>query len=483
MQNAIQIEWPEWDRIINKKFIPLTEDKSRYMVLYGGRASSKSDFAAKLLIHRCIFDNYFRCIGVRKTLKSVKDSLYTNIKEKIEDFGLDHLFEFKVQPPEIIFKPNGNKFIFRGFENIKQIKSIENPTCVIYEEDIPDEADFITITNTIRTSKADILQEIFCIQPEVTGDHNDHWFFKFFFADNIGQKSFSTKKYVEVDGKIEQISITAHHSTYNDNAFVDKKNLAYLESLKQSNPYRYLIDCLGEWGTPDVNGLFYYNFSRTDNVSTSIGYNPEKSLHISFDQNRFPYYSCSIWQLEGKTAYCIDEIAAKTPNNSAEGICRLFKQKYHSHTAGLFVYGDPSGRKTDTIKSEGINHYKLILTELDRYHPQMRVAIVAPNVEMRGMYINEIFKNGFNGVSIQISDKCNYMITDLMNVKQAADGTKLKQRENKDGVTQEKYGHLSDTLDYLICEAFKSEYMEHKDGGIKLEPIFGKREINPRSSY
>lgn len=96
-----KVEWCEWIDIINEAFIPLIDNKDRYIICKGGRGSSKSDAIAKKLIYRCLNENYFRCILIRNTYGSIKDSSYQTLKDIIIDLGLQDLFEFKIQPLEI----------------------------------------------------------------------------------------------------------------------------------------------------------------------------------------------------------------------------------------------------------------------------------------------------------------------------------------------------------------------------------------------
>ena len=181
------VQWCEWDLLVNKRFIPLIENKDRYVIMYGGRGSSKSNFEAKKLIHRCLSEPYFRHILIRNTYATIKDSSYQTIKDIIYELGLQSLFEFKLQPLEI-HCVNGNCFYARGCDDTQKLKSIKDPTGAWYEEDIPTEEDFITITTSIRTEKAKYLQETFTINPEVEGNFQEHWFYKRFFGDRVEKK-------------------------------------------------------------------------------------------------------------------------------------------------------------------------------------------------------------------------------------------------------------------------------------------------------
>jgi phage terminase large subunit len=129
------VNWCEWPKIINVKFDELRKQiiklKHRYVILYGGRGSSKSDFIAKYLIYRCLSDSYFRCVLVRNTYETIKESQYATIKDTIDDLGLSELFQFKLQPLEIICQ-NGNRFIARGCDDTTKLKSIKDPSMVWY---------------------------------------------------------------------------------------------------------------------------------------------------------------------------------------------------------------------------------------------------------------------------------------------------------------------------------------------------------------
>lgn len=467
------VNWCEWEDILNETFIPLIDNLDRYIICKGGRGSGKSDWAAKKLIYRCLTENYFRYILVRNQYNSIKDSSYETIKQIVYDLGLQDLFEFKVQPLEICCI-NGNKFIARGCDDAKKLKSIKDPTGVWYEEDIPTEADFITITSSVRTTKADYLQEIFTINPEVEGNYQDHWFWIRYFKDKPENENFSdlttiritrfnaeTKKMEERD---IDLTYTVHHSTYHDNKWIPDEFVAALMALKTQNPYYYTIYCLGHWGNKQLGGLFYKNFNVGRNTY-NYQYNPNIPLHISFDFNVNPYMSCSIWQIVGKAIYLIDEIAGKSPQNSTPAVCKEFKKKYFAHRAGLFVYGDRNGKNEDTRTDKGQNDFKIIATELEIFRPTVRVPSMNPPVAMRGNFINAIFGENFDDISIFLFESSIYLKNDLLFGKEDSDGTKFKEKvKGEDGRQYEKYHHFSDTMDYMVCAAFNDSFSKFQNG-------------------
>ena len=171
----ITVDWPLWRKIINDKFVPLTKISDRYVILYGSRGSGKSDYVAKQLVYNCLTHRYFKCILYRKKYNTIQESSYENLKQTIYTLGLQDLFTFRVSPLAIVCI-NGNRFLARGGDDPGSLKSIKDPTCVWYEEDVPEEEDFATISLTIRSNKADCLQEYFTINPEIEGDYTENWF-------------------------------------------------------------------------------------------------------------------------------------------------------------------------------------------------------------------------------------------------------------------------------------------------------------------
>jgi hypothetical protein len=242
------------------------------------------------------------------------------------------------------------------------------------------------------------------------------------------------------------------------------------------------------YGNPfsQSGGEFYKCFDRTKHVKDvrkvpgfddgARAYNPNLALHASFDFNVNPYMTLTIWQLVGKKAYQIDEICLPNPGNTTPAICREFLRRYQGHSAGLFIYGDPTGVQEDTRSEKGSNDYTLILKILAEFKPRRRVFAAAPAVMMRGNWINVILEKGHEGIEIIIDQRCTRTIADYTYGKEASDGTKLKEKtKNPDTqVTYEKYHHCSDANDYLLTFAFLAEFQRYQSGASSHVPKTGK---------
>jgi len=250
-------------------------------------------------------------------------------------------------------------------------------------------------------------------------------------------------------------------------AYHNQHNLPsnYIENQK-ANLHSGLQDML-IYGNPfsKAGGEFYKCFVRNQHVKP-LKYDPKIALHITFDFNVNPYITCLIWQIVGKKAMQIDEICLSSPTNRTADACREIKRRYASHgKTGMYIYGDPAGKHEDTRQEKGYNDFTIIMSELAAFAPSKRVALSAPSVIMRGNFINTVFEKNFMELEFVIGDKCKNTINDYTYLKEASDGTKLKEKAKENGVTFEKFGHCSDANDYFLCQAFLAEFTKYQRPG------------------
>lgn len=479
----MEVKWPRWNKIINDHFVPSIHNRDRYLIEWGGRGAAKSDAIAKKLIFRCISEKYFRYLLVRENYNTVKNSQWQTLKDIIHDLGLESLFRFSQTPLEITCV-NGNKFIAVGCDNVAKIKSVKDPTGAWYEEDIPDEKDWITITTSIRTGKATYLQEVFTINPEVEGAYEDNWFWKRFFQHRT-EKQFRGVTIIEVEKKKIELAYTSHHSTYHDNRWIPDEFKAFLEDMKRTNPYYYTIYTLGEWGNKITGARAYKPFDRARHLCRTI-YNPNEPVHLTFDFNVKPYMTLCVWQVYTnpvsgrKKAVQVDELLGLDPLNNTKGVCRMFRDRYFNHTAGMFVYGDPAGRHEDTRQERGFNDYAIIAKELIQFSPRIKVAEAAPPVVQRIAWINTILESPEKyNIELWFNEKLTHTVMDYIYGKEAADGTKFKEKDKDDSGAQfERYHHITDANDYFLTMLFRSEFNLYLRGNRQREYLSGEARHN-----
>jgi hypothetical protein len=239
----------------------------------------------------------------------------------------------------------------------------------------------------------------------------------------------------------------------------------YIESKKfdlSSEQFGRMI-----YGDPfmKTGGEFYASFDRSLHVGRCEPI-PGEAVHISFDQNVVPYITGTVWQIHSDNGVYyvreIDEFCLSNPNNKTEKLCEHIILKYHDlmKSGGLYYYGDASGKHRDTRGLE--NDYDIIRRMFAPYisNTSDRVVYKNPSVNKRRMFFNRILERKLP-IRFMLDTDCKYTIADFEYLKETPEGTKLKQtvRDDKQGATYEKYGHTSDSADYLICSAFES-YMD-----------------------
>jgi phage terminase large subunit len=128
--------------------------RSRYKVLYGGRASTKSWTAAQALVE--LANSYEkRVLCTREVQKSIKDSSKRLIEDTIKRHNLEHRFE--ITQAEIRNKVTGSAFVFYGLKDTQSIKSMEGiDICWIEEGESVSENSIKDVFPTIRKADSEI---------------------------------------------------------------------------------------------------------------------------------------------------------------------------------------------------------------------------------------------------------------------------------------------------------------------------------------
>lgn len=365
----------------------------------------------------------------------------------------------------IISFVNGAALFFRSLDNYKAIDGITIGWAILDEtKDTREEALKEVILGRLRQPSILGYNPLYVL----TSPAKVPWLNEFFELEahetEINTRIFSDRTYFDKQINNKRVVIC---STYHNAKHLPPD---YIANQKQNLP-SHLQDML-IYGSPFTKsgGEFYKYFDRTRHVQ-ACAYNREEALHISFDFNVNPYITLIVCQIKDKTRLeIIREYCLEHPRNTTEGLCKAFARDFQGHAGGLFVYGDPAGKAQDTRLERGHNDYTIIRAALKDFHPAMRIEQKAPAVVTRGNFINKILESQIYELSLCIDPGCSNTIADLSYIKEAADGTKAKTRETKNGVSYEKYGHTSDALDYLITTAFKEQYQKYLRGGSEKRP-------------
>lgn len=103
----------------------IAEGKHTYYDLYGGRGSTKSSFISVEIVLGMMQDPLANAVIFRKYAVTLRESVYEQIQWGIDALGATDLWEAKVSPLSFVYKPTGQKILFRGLDKARKTKSIK----------------------------------------------------------------------------------------------------------------------------------------------------------------------------------------------------------------------------------------------------------------------------------------------------------------------------------------------------------------------
>lgn len=433
------------------------------IVLYGGAIrGAKSYWGCMEIITLCFLYPKSRWLILRESLPTLRRTLLVTFQSEFLDKGLgDYVSEFNQQTLTLTWN-NGSQMVFmaESFDTDKELNRFKGLEINGAFLDEANELQEVTFDKVIERSGSWFGSKGCPTKILMTANPSNNWLKERIY--NKWKEGTLPKGIAYIPAKIT------------DNPHIPKE---YLEGLKMLPRYQYEVFVEGNWDIQlKVGGEFYKCFELDAHVKAGLRYDPTLPLHISWDDNVNPYLPLGIFQIHGKEAWMIDEIAGVSPGNTVKAVCNEFIRKYPNHMAGVFVYGDATAKKEDTKMEKGHNFYRLVQDYLKDYKPSLRVLSSNPSVVMRGNFINTVLEKNIYDLRICISENCRFAINDFILLKEAADGTKNKEMDTdpKTKVRYQKYGHFTDLFDYFFVSAFGAEFAKYQTGGNGLNVTMGK---------
>lgn len=314
---TINIDLTELPNLTNDIFYPLYLNDDRYLVLMGGGGSGKSVFTAQKIVVRMLTEQKHRILVLRKVAKTLRESVFMEIKNAIYRWGLEKLFKIpKGTSSELhISCINGNEILFAGLDDVEKLKSISGITSVWMEEASEcSPEDFRQLDIRLRGRTMNYKQMMITFNPI---DIN-HWLKKEFFD-------------------MQKPNATVLHSTYKNNRFLDDEAIRVLEAFRETDPYFYQVYALGEWG---VLGKTIFNAQKVNE-------------RISYLRNHDPVVSRGYFVYQKDTS---DKIIDSTIKwiEADDGYIKIFEspKSYVPYVLG----GDTAGDGSDNFTGQMINN-------------------------------------------------------------------------------------------------------------------------------
>lgn len=407
--NKVNVYLPD---VVGKGYKDFWNFKGRYRCCKGSRASKKSKTTALNLIYRIMKYPQANLLVVRKVFGTLKDSCYTELKWAIHRLNVASLFDCKLSPLEITYKPTGQKIYFRGLDDPLKITSITVDVgclCWLWIEEayeITSEDDFNMLDESIRGITPEGLYKQITITFNPWNEH--HWLKKRFFD-------------------VEDDNILAMTTNYMCNEWLDEADLKVFEDMKINNPRRYQVAGLGNWGITE--GLVYENWDENvfsvDEITKLPGIKSVFGLDFGYTNDPTALF-CGLIDESNKTLYVFDEIYENGLSN--EDIANKIREKGYSKEKITADCAEP--KSIDRLRTLGIR--------------QVRASRKGKDSINNGIDYIQDFK-------ILIYPKCTNFIKEIGNYTWDKD-KKTGKPINK---PVDDYNHLMDAMRYALEDFIK----------------------------
>lgn len=280
----------------------------------GGRGSLKSSTVSVLVPLLLINNPCTHALVLRKVANTIRDSVYAQYIWAIGELGMAAYWEAKVSPMELIYKPTGQKIMFRGADDPMKIKSIKVPF------------GYIAVTHFEEKDQFSGRAEIRNILQSTMRGGSKYWNFESY-NPPISRDNWANKDSLE-----ERADRLCHKSTYLQAPpeWLGEQFLAEAEHLKATDERAYQHEYLGipvgtggnVFDNLELREITDEEMSHFDHIYQGVDYgwfpDPFAFIRLHYDRAR-------------ETIYLMDEIYQNKLTNEASGniiIQRGYKDAY-----------------------------------------------------------------------------------------------------------------------------------------------------------
>lgn len=276
--------------------------------LSGGRGSLKSSCVSFLVPPLLIANPGTHALVMRKVGNTIRDSAYAQYLWAIGELGMADYWGAKVQPMELIYKPTGQKIMFRGADDPMKIKSIKVPF------------GYIAITHFEEKDQFAGRPEIRTILQSTMRGGAKFWNFESY------NPPISRDNWANKDSLKERADRLCHKSTYLEAPpeWLGKQFLSEAEHLRLTDEMAYRHEYLGE--ATGTGGNVFEKLELREITDKEIAVFDH--IYQGLDFGWFPDPLAFIrlhYDRARETIYLLDEIYAnKMPN---ETVAKKIKEK------------------------------------------------------------------------------------------------------------------------------------------------------------
>lgn len=277
----------------------------------GGRGSLKSSFVSIVVPLLIVQNPGTHALVLRKVANTIRDSVYAQYIWAIGELGMAAYWGTKVSPMELIYKPTGQKIMFRGADDPMKIKSIKVPF------------GYIAVTHFEEKDQFAGRAEIRTILQSTMRGGPVYWNFESY-NPPISRDNWANKDSLE-----KRADRLCHKSTYLDAPpeWLGEQFLAEAEHLKETDARAYQHEYLG---IPVGNGGNVFEKLELREI-TDDEVNSFDRIYQGVDFGYFPDAFAFIrmhYDRAREAIYFIDEYYAHKQSNETTG--RWIKDKQYT---------------------------------------------------------------------------------------------------------------------------------------------------------
>ena len=270
--------------------------------LSGGRGSLKSSAVSLLVPPLVVSHPDAHALVLRKVGNTIRDSVYAQYIWSIDKLGMSAYWDAKVSPPELVYRPTGQKIMFRGADDPMKIKSIKVPF------------GYIAVTHFEEKDQFAGRAEIRNILQSTMRGGSAFWNFESY-NPPISRDNWANKDSLE-----ERADRLCHKSTYLEAPpeWLGEQFLTEAEHLKATDERAYRHEYLGE--AVGTGGNVFENLELREITDEEL--RTFDRIYQGVDWGYFPDAYAFIrlhYDKTRETVYLIDENYVHKQSNEATG--------------------------------------------------------------------------------------------------------------------------------------------------------------------
>ena len=346
--------------IISPSFWNIFNSKSSYMILQGGRGSTKTSLASLKIVYHCISEENCSVIILRKYQNTLRNSVFKEIKKASSRLGLTDGVDYiaNVSPMKITFF-NGNSIYFAGTDDIEKLKGFideSRPIKILWIEEASEfenDDDFQQAIATFSRGNNDYFISMFSYNPP-----KNKYSFINIWAEKMKQRD----------------DVLFSHTDYRTvpKEWLGKKFIEEAERLKKYDEKRYRWIYLGE--VIGIEGLIYnpdlfkikdQNYIKENklkclyiDLAIDAGYSTSATTCLAIG-----YMSDGEWYLLDTYYYSpVEQSSKKAPSDFADDIFNFrvsISKEYQALIDNETIDSAETALVNEMFKKFGINLHKV----------------------------------------------------------------------------------------------------------------------------